>query len=47
VGAGVRQFLDGHGLSAAEIDGMCLAWSKTVLLNVVLWSRAYVRDGLW
>jgi hypothetical protein len=44
---GVRRFLDGHGFSAAEIDGMCQAWTKAVLLHVVLWSRPYVREGLW
>jgi hypothetical protein len=44
---GVRRFLDGHGLSTVEIDGMCQAWTKAVLLHVVLWSRPYVREGLW
>jgi Protoglobin len=43
----VRRFLDGHGFSAAEIDGMCQAWTKAVLLHIVLWSRPYVREGLW
>jgi hypothetical protein len=47
VAASARRFLDGHGLSAAEIDAMCQAWSKAVLLHAVLWSRAYVREGLW
>ncbi len=43
----VRRFLDGHEFSAAEIDGICQAWTKAVLLHVVLWSRPYVREGLW
>ncbi|MGA3401606.1 MAG: protoglobin domain-containing protein [Acetobacteraceae bacterium] len=43
----VRRWLDGHGFSAAEIDSMCQAWTKAVLLHVALWSRPYVRDGLW
>jgi hypothetical protein len=43
----VRRFLDGHGLSEAEIDGICQAWTKAVLLHVVLWSRPYAREGLW
>lgn len=43
----VRRFLDGHGFSAAEIDEICHAWTKAVLLHVVLWSRPYVREGLW
>jgi len=43
----VRRFLDGHGFSEAEIDAMCQAWTKAVLLHVVLWSRPYVREGLW
>jgi hypothetical protein len=44
---GVRRFLDGHGFSVTEIDGMCHAWTKSMLLHVALWSRAYVREGLW
>jgi hypothetical protein len=43
----VRRFLDGRGYSEAEIDGMSQAWTKAVLLHVVLWSRPYVREGLW
>jgi len=43
----VRRFLDRYGYSEAEIDGMCQAWTKAVLLHVVLWSRPYVREGLW
>ena len=43
----VRRWLDGHGFGADEIDAMCQAWTKAVLLHVALWSRAYVREGLW
>ena len=43
----VRPFLDGHGFAAAEIEAMSRAWTKAVLLHVTLWSRAYVRHGLW
>jgi hypothetical protein len=43
----VRRFLDGQGLSAAEIDRVSQAWTKVVLLHVVLWSRPYVREELW
>jgi hypothetical protein len=44
---GVRQFLDGNGFSSAEVNGMCQAWTRAVLLHVALWSRGYVREGLW
>jgi hypothetical protein len=44
---GVRHFLDGRGFSAVEMDAMCQAWTKVVLLHVTLWSRPYVREGLW
>ena len=44
---GVRQFLDGNGYPAAQVDGMCQAWTKAVLLHVALWSRGYVREGFW
>jgi hypothetical protein len=43
----VRPFLDGHGLSEAEIASMSQAWAKAVILNVTLWARPYARDGLW
>lgn len=43
----VRSFLEERGLSAADIDAICQAWTKAVLLHVTLWSRLYVRDGLW
>jgi hypothetical protein len=47
VALSVRSFLAEQGLSAADIDAICQAWTKTVLLHVTLWSRPYVREGLW
>lgn len=41
----LEPFLAGPGVSAEEQRGMASAWRKAVLLQVVLWSRPYVRDG--
>jgi hypothetical protein len=35
----------GHGLE--DIERMHAAWTKSVLLEIALWSRPYVGDGLW
>ena len=43
--ATVRPFLEAGARDAAHLERMHEAWLKAVLLNVVLWSRAYVRDG--
>jgi Protoglobin len=44
---GIRPFLAKQGRPAGDIDAMQRAWTKSVLLHVTLWSRPYVRDGLW
>lgn len=41
----LRPFLAARGASAAEVDAMHAAWVKAVLLQVILWSQPYVRDG--
>lgn len=41
----LRPFLEQGGHSAAEVDAMQRAWMKSVLLQVTLWSRPYVREG--
>jgi hypothetical protein len=41
----LRPFLEKGGASAAEVDAMHQAWVKAVLLQAILWSRPYVRDG--
>jgi len=43
----MREFLDKKGHSAADIDRMHQAWTKSFLLTLTLWSRPYVRDDLW
>lgn len=42
--ATVRPFLEKGARDAAHLERMHQAWLKAVLLNVILWSRAYVRD---
>lgn len=44
---GAKPFLAKKGHSAADVERMHQAWAKSVLLTLALWSRAYVRDGLW
>ncbi len=41
----MRPFLAKKGHSSAEVDAMQTAWSKAVLLQAILWSRPYVKDG--
>jgi len=47
VAQSVRGFLGGQGLADDEMDAMCQAWLKAVLLHITLWCRPYVKDGLW
>jgi hypothetical protein len=44
---GVKGFLAKKGHNAREIERMHAAWSKSVLLEISLWSRPYVRGELW
>jgi len=41
----LRPFLAKKGASAAEVEKMHAAWVKAVLLQSILWSQPYVRDG--
>jgi hypothetical protein len=41
----LRPFLAGGGATADEVDAMHQAWVKAVLLQVILWSHPYIRDG--
>ncbi|MGL4243270.1 MAG: protoglobin domain-containing protein, partial [Beijerinckiaceae bacterium] len=45
ISATMRTFLAGKGHSAAEVDAMHAAWTKSVLLQAILWSQPYVREG--
>jgi hypothetical protein len=44
---GSREFLGKRGHSAEAIERMHAAWTKSVVLQLALWSRPYARDGLW
>jgi hypothetical protein len=41
----LKPFLAKKGHSAAEVDAMHAAWVKSVLLQTILWSHPYVKDG--
>jgi hypothetical protein len=41
----LKPFLASGGATAADVDAMHQAWVKAVLLQVILWSHPYVRDG--
>jgi hypothetical protein len=43
--ATTRPFLEGGARDAEHLERMHQAWLKAVLLSVILWSEAYVRDG--
>jgi hypothetical protein len=30
-----------------EADRLESAWTKAVILSITLWSRPYVKEGLW
>jgi len=41
----LRPFLAKGGAAPEEVEAMHAAWVKAVLLQVILWSQPYVRDG--
>ncbi len=43
----IRNFLEGRIEDEATLKAVERAWSKAVLIEVVLWARPYTRDGLW
>lgn len=45
VTATLRPFLASTGASPEEVDRMHQAWIKSVLLQVILWSHPYVKEG--
>lgn len=47
VGESVRPFLADAGVGGERLDAMHAAWRKSVVLQITLWSRAYVREDLW
>ena len=44
---GARDFLAKKGHDAADVERMHAAWTKSIQLEMALWSRPYTRDGLW
>jgi hypothetical protein len=41
----LKPFLADGGATQDEVEAMHQAWVKVVLLQVILWSQPYVRDG--
>jgi hypothetical protein len=41
----LKPFLVEGGAAPEEVEAMHQAWVKAVLLQVILWSHPYVRDG--
>jgi hypothetical protein len=41
----LKPFLANKGASAEQVEKMHAAWVKSVLLQSILWSQPYVRDG--
>ena len=41
----LKPFLAKGGATSDEVEAMHQAWVKAVLLQVILWSHPYVRDG--
>jgi hypothetical protein len=41
----MKPFLAKKGHSATEVEAMHTAWTKAVLLQVILWCRPYVKEG--
>lgn len=41
----LKPFLAKKGASAADVEKMHAAWVKSVLMQTILWSHPYVRDG--
>lgn len=41
----LRPFLANKGASSTEVEKMHAAWVKSVLMQTILWSQPYVKDG--
>lgn len=41
----LKPFLSGKGHSAKEVEKMYLAWVKSCLLQLTLWSYPYIKEG--
>jgi hypothetical protein len=45
--ATLKPFLAKKGHSSEDVEKMHQAWLKSLLLQIALWSRPYVKDGDW
>lgn len=45
--ATIKPFLAKQGHGSEEVDKMHQAWTKSVVLQVALWSHPYVKTGDW
>jgi hypothetical protein len=43
----IRPFLHDAGAAAEEADAIAVAFTKSLLLQITLWSRAYVGNADW
>lgn len=41
----MKLFLVKKGASSDEVEAMHAAWTKAVLLQAMLWTRPYAKDG--
>ncbi|MGE3601631.1 MAG: protoglobin domain-containing protein, partial [Dehalococcoidia bacterium] len=41
----LKPFLAAKGHSPEDVDKMHQAWLKSVILQITLWSRPYIKDG--
>jgi hypothetical protein len=41
----LKPFLAKKGASAADVEKMHAAWVKSVLMQTILWSHPYIKDG--
>lgn len=47
VATATRKFFVEAGIRDEELHELEAAWAKAVQLHITLWSRAYVKEGLW
>jgi hypothetical protein len=45
ISATMKPFLASAGAAPEDVERMHAAWTKSVLLQAILWSRPYARDG--
>jgi hypothetical protein len=43
----VRKFLEDSLTDVEELPAVRRTWNKAVHLHIALWTRPYMKDGLW